>query len=127
MLRKYVTVRNISDKPLIIYDKRFSHGRLILPPGTPDGANDYGLPNDIWMDHRRRYGNRMVDVSTLAPVAETVAFLPTHLYKNEPVMLTGKTKKQAQFVKADGRNSFCKLENWEEHAEAIEIKPESED
>ncbi len=64
MLRKYVTVRNADSVEHAIIDRRFSNGKLILGPGE-----EYGIANDVWMDHRRRHGAWLKDVSVIdAPV-----------------------------------------------------------
>jgi len=57
MLRKFVTIKNTSDKPQSIRDKRLSHGVLTLQPGE-----EFGLANDIYMDQRRRHSPWMVRV-----------------------------------------------------------------
>jgi hypothetical protein len=114
MLRKYVTARNISATSITILDRRLSMGKLTLAPG-----DEFGLPNDIWMDHRRRYLGRLVDISTLAPVAETVPFAPTHMLGDTAVMIGEITEKRVYFTLSDGSNSFRKKENFD--AEAVEI------
>ncbi len=113
MLRKFVTVRNVSGVLITIRDRRFSHGKLDIAAGE-----EYGLPNDIWMDHRRRYIGRLVDVSTLAPVVEAIPFKATHIFRDEPVMLVSSSAKRVYFDKCDGSNSWAKTEDW---AEAVEI------
>jgi hypothetical protein len=109
MIRKYVDVRNITDKSIVIHDKRFSHGELTIEAGQ-----DYGLPDPVWMDHRRKFIGRLMEISQLPPVVETNSFTPTHIFRDEPVMLTSATEKRAYFVKADGTDSWATAKAWAE-------------
>lgn len=77
MLRKFILVRNVDTIEHTIIDRRFSHGKLALAPGE-----EYGLPNDIWMDHRRRHGGWLKDVSVIdAPIEAALAEAETPVAK----------------------------------------------
>lgn len=54
MLRRFVTIKAINE--VVIKDRRLSQGKLVLTPGE-----SFGLPNDVYMDHRRRLRGK-VDV-----------------------------------------------------------------
>lgn len=124
MLRKYVTVKNVSDQPLTIKDRRLSFGKLELQPGE-----EFGLENAIWIENRRRFKDVLKDVSTLDEAIveeETPAeFVATHIFNEEFVAVTKLGDKRAYFTKEDGSESWAKREDWD--AEASEItKNESE-
>ncbi len=72
MLRKFVTVRNISDNPQTIYDRRLSHGRLTLQPGE-----EFDLASDIYQCNFRRLSRWMKPVVPyVAAPKDTVEEIP---------------------------------------------------